>query len=158
LWIKDTPFWSGWWFWLGHDGTTKEHFFKVLGGGDAVLVGLGFISAGLEEGWGWPAEVLGCPTFGFFGAAVLGQELGRLVDSKPAGKSVVIGFVIGFWGFLGSVIDFFFRFDNHLFVCTVCILLLIFDLNRDYVVFELFDFSVRIEMKYVSSLPYKFFR
>jgi hypothetical protein len=50
-----------------------------------------------------------------------------------------------------------FRFDHRLFGCTMCILLLKFDLERYYVVFE-FDFSVRIEMKYVGSLPYKFFR
>jgi hypothetical protein len=90
LWIKDTPLWSGGWFWLSRDRRTAEHFFKVLGGGDVVLVGLGFISVGLKEGWGGSAEVLGCPTFGFFGAAVLSQELGGPVDSKPPFKIVVI--------------------------------------------------------------------
>jgi hypothetical protein len=64
-----------------------------LGGGDVVLVGLGFISIGLEEVWRWPAELLGFPTFGFFGAAMLGQELGGPVDSKPASSIVLI---IGF--------------------------------------------------------------
>jgi hypothetical protein len=94
---------------LDRGRTTAEHFFKVLGGGDLVLVGLSVVSApvvsaGLEDGWRGAAEVLGCPTFRFFGAAVLSQELGSPVDSKPAGSIVVI--IIFIFIFIVIVIGF----------------------------------------------------